>query len=267
MIRQLIREMLLEDEKRMKSAGDAIRSRLEIYGDPHEDGIEFQSYTSRRSDPYRLSGERELKRVWRENADHTFFDTGVVKFHAIGFMGTVGKSDKTFTDFMKTHYGKRVRDELSCTGAKLSEVKPGWVSHPFFRAGVFVKGRVTYASSGDLSTEWTQNATPEDRKRHAGSGLPKRPLFYSNAEAISELVLDEEDWSKKISPKIGNGKMPEMIVDNWAIESFAISSKIISSTPHEKLSVEFAGVIDFCRKNGIAIVDESMTTVEVGGLK
>lgn len=254
MMRQLIREILQENEERLRKARVAMSTRIKIYGDPIEDDIEFQSHASRRSDVNRLLGERELKRIWRENADHAFFKTEIVKFHAIGFMGKVGKSDKTFTDFMKTHHGKRVKDELSCTGAKLSEVKPEWVNHPFFRAGVFVKGQVTYASSSDLSTEWTQNATPEDRKRHAGSGLPKRPLFYSVTETIDPLVLDEEDWNKKVSPKIGRGNMPELIVDNWTIDSFVISSKI----PPEKLSIEFAGVIDFCRKNEVLIVDESM---------
>lgn len=261
-IRSLIREMLLrEDEERLKKAAGAIYNRLEIYGDPHDDDIEFQSYASRRSDPYRLAGERELKRIWRENADHEFFDKGLLKIHAIGFMGTGGRSDKVFTDFLTKNHGKVNRDELSCVGVRPSDAKPGWFSHQFFRGGVFVKGRVTYAASGDLSTEWTQNATPEDLKRHAASGLPKRPLFFKNATAIGELVLDEEDWVKKVSSKMGAGKAPEMIVDNWRVESFVISSKMVKSLSPEKIETEFANVLKFCRDNGIPVVDETHTPI------
>ena len=99
------------------------------------------------------------------------------------------------------------RDELSCVGYPQPVDANELPRRPHF---TFKKYRVTFASAEDAGTERLSRASPADKKRHAGSGLPKRPA--TNIE-LEKLPLDKGGVDVK-------SVVGEIVIDNWIIDTF-----------------------------------------------
>jgi len=259
-LRRIIREsILLEDERRRAEMMADVDRELDI---PDIDlyqgdwGVSFRNYNDRRSRG-RTAGERRLKALWNKHADHGFFKEKLAKLHIIGLFA---RNTGTCLDYLEEHGDKINRDEISAFGCRESQLRPGWNMSHDFAYGVFVEGRVTYAASADQGTEWTSHAMKDDRRRHAGSGLPKRPLYMSKQKTSDALVLDEEDWIDRIERPNRNSDH-ELVIDNWRIKSFVANSVSFygrmfkdGSWTGEDFMIE---LVRSCKQKGLPIVDEA----------
>ena len=72
----------------------------------------------------------------------------------------------------------------------------------------------------DAFTESRSKATPADKARHEGSGMPKRVMY--DQENVDKLLFEEEDI--KEFNKIG-----ECIIDNWSIDAIVCNPKMKQS--------------------------------------
>jgi hypothetical protein len=270
-LRRIIREELLESAESQAAFKKAAWDRVSIYGEPTDD-MEDQdpySYSARRADPARLSSERELKRIWRELADHEFFDDKLLKLHSMSFMGDAGRDSEKVLKFLRSWLRGPNKDELSCMGIRPEDVRPGWFMQERLSVGIFVDGWVTYAGVGGLDTEWTQRATKADKQRHAQSGLPKRPFLMGpntlvgagktgpSYDHLKYIVLDEEDWIERVG-----SENHEIIIDNWTPKAFVLSQRLVNSSGIDGIRETFGEVIDLCRKKDLPIVDETNRPIE-----
>lgn len=265
-LRQIVNEELVREDEirraRMMADVEGEISHPETPGGSLH-GFPFKDYSERRKEG-RTAVERRLKKIWNRHADHEFFNKNLTKLHIIGLYS---QDMGTCLDFMRAHAGRTNRDEISALGWRTAALTKGWCRHYGFIFGAFVKGGVTYAACEDQSTEWTSAATEVDRRRHAGSGLPKRPFFGSVQRVGDELVLDEEDWVNRIeSPH--RDSLHEIIVDNWLISSLAVNSRSVPGKMlrdgkwmQQPFMIE---LVDECRRRGLQVVDETGDPYDLG---
>ena len=211
MIRQLIREMLLQEKTLYDVLGQGLKVPQGIETD-YERGAGLQYPRSKITSDFR----RDKKKLWNQYADHTYFQDPK-RFFVYHYLGHFSDK-KGLEDYFprgSTTLGRVPgidipnRNELSCFGG------PGrygggdsiQLLMPFF---TFKKYRVTFASSEDAGSEWLSKATSFDTKKHSGSGLPKRPNVFLPHRAIP---LDEEEVEDM-------GQLEEVIIDNWVIDTF-----------------------------------------------
>jgi len=261
-LRRIIREeMLIEDERRRAAMMADVEGLADLSA-PADTwgyyGSDYKSYDARRKEG-RTSTERKLKSIWNKHADHEFFDQKMAKLHAIGLYGN---NTAPCLNFLDAYADKVNRDEVSALGWRESKLMTGWTKGNDFTFGVFIDGRVTFAASKDLGTEWTSKATESDRQRHASSGLPKRPYHTNNPEIERYVILDEEDWIERIEG-LSNSANQELIVANWQIKSLVVSS---SSREGYRIQQDAWQTDDFlisvfnkCKQLGIPIMDEAGT--------
>lgn len=224
-LRQYIRKILLEsplsDREKIAKAqfdyGDYIRDTLVDYQD--RSGKAGPNYP-KKSTRYDLTPEsndlrRLPKQLWNQAADHQFFKEKIRKFHTLGYAGNL--------DIQKYFSSGANKNEISCFAVEKTSqpekdiLKLGETD--FVRRGkIFLelKGRTTWCGNFDAFTEQLKDATPEQIKRMASSGLAKRPGRYRNDfyELTQELILDEDDLERN------NGMIEELILDNWNVECF-----------------------------------------------
>jgi hypothetical protein len=264
-LRRIVKESILnEDERRRAEMMAAVAKEIDFKKDLSKPGSEvtksFSSYEARREEKGRVAAERRLKSLWNKYADHEFFDQKLAKLHAIGLYGNNSASCLNFLD---AYAGKVNRDEVSTLGWRESKLTTGWTKSHDFTFGVFIDGRVTYASSDDIATEWTSNATESDRQRHASSGLPKRPYYIDNSLVADHLVLDEEDWVERIESWGTKSIMHELIVDNWRIKSLVVHSLSRAGYRVQQDAWQtdnfLISVFSKCKQLGIPIMDEAGT--------
>jgi hypothetical protein len=211
MLREYIREMLKED------AAEFIKT-VNRKG-VHDPLIQF------RNDPKRKSHSREIKRIFRDNADHNWLNT----------LDTVHWNFETYPEAFLSLKGRN-RDEISCT---MTMPNKSFEPRNFEAAyGLWVKGRITLASydqdqiwSGMRGHYMSHPPEPEQLQRMRSSGLNKRPdtlphkRSWANLEKeMDELggfdarelgyqfpyILDQQSW---VEPS--GGFMNEALVDNW----------------------------------------------------
>ena len=131
--------------------------------------------------------------------------------------------------------------------------------------GILMEGYVSYASSEDAATEWSSYADEDARKKHAGSGLPKRPMVKSP-------MFGPEDF---VEPVVSHN---ELIVDNWRVEGIILDTDFSRSFSYwgilnlkenprrqpiqQAKKKEFRDIIEFCRSNGIKVYDMNLGEIE-----
>lgn len=208
MIRQLIREMILQE----KTLADVVPEK--VY-DWERDIKSGDGGALMYGDKATTEFRRVFKKDWHRHADHAFFQDPK-KMQVVHFLGYYS-GNHSLTDYFpegKVTPGKIPgidlpnRNELSCYGyvppvdpRNLISFAPG----PYF---TFKKYRVTLVSTIDAATERLSNATPEDIARMKGSGLAKRPATTS---LDSDFPIDEEGT-------VGMD-LEEVVIDNWIVDT------------------------------------------------
>jgi len=247
-LRQYIRQIILESPELQADVEEFVHNRENTpYTGPRLMSTQHREYaktTGKNEEKHDLSDEeidrsfelrRDVKRFWNENADHSFWQNPnkVIAVHDLGYYSDLGDPDEEDLVFFiaddeddmhekdlsiplfvkKYPPGKIQKDEMSTYGfyGSLSSIFP----LKGIKLGIVLNPRrVTYASQNDAFSESRGQASPEDIKRHKGSGLPKRPRVGKTFRGRNQL-FDEEDV--KAARKIG-----ELIVDNWTYKVVVI---------------------------------------------
>jgi len=179
---------------------------------------------------------RKAKIFWNAHADHDFFETGIRKYHQLGYS----------TTFDPNHYFSKTasKNELSCFGGEKTSNPLKDVMQRFaatfdglssnwrvskYKTFLELDGRVTWAGDFDAYTEELSLADEEDKRRMASSGLAKRPGHFMYAGKWSDpgfepgydydlMILDEDDFLA------GNRKsLDEIVIDNWKVKTYWIA--------------------------------------------
>lgn len=182
-VRQIIRDVLAEDlqsfVKRTTGAG-------EFKGNMNDPT--FEEFPSEKKKA------RNAKRIWSDEADHSFFDS-LIKVHWFQHSPLAG------LDWILTSSGK---DEIS-TMLYLpgSEITSSWAN-----VGVVVQGHVTIAANSMDSLVSGYKSRKDLAGKYAASGVPKRPTRMTRKQT-SNYILDRDSF-KETSQGHNEG-----IVDNW----------------------------------------------------
>lgn len=218
--RQYIRALLRED------AAEFIRTvnRKGVHDSLSKGSARFRGDPLSK-EPARKMTARELKRIFRDNADHNWLST----------LDTVHWNFDGDPEALSSLKG-RGRDEISCTMTQPS--KPFEPRNSLVAYGLWVEGRITLASydqdliwSGMRDRYMSVPPEPEQIQRMRSSGINKLPdaLPWQRAWArlekeMDELggfdareldyqfpyILDQQSW---VEPS--GGFMNEALVDNW----------------------------------------------------
>lgn len=220
-IRQIILESPSSDREKIAQAQfdyrDYIRKTLTDF--QGQSGKEGPNYP-KRSTEYDLSKEstdlrRLPKQLWNQMADHQFFKENIRKFHLLGYAGKLD-AEKYFAK----NAGK---NEISCfatekTSQPENDIMELEETDYVARGKIFLEleGRTTWCGNFDAFTEQLKDATPEQVKRMASSGLAKRPgRFRGSLRTLTNiLILDRDDFERN------NKKIEELVLDNWKIKCF-----------------------------------------------
>tara|TARA_Y100000034_G_scaffold77277_1_gene92871 strand:- start:227 stop:1084 length:858 start_codon:yes stop_codon:yes gene_type:complete len=246
-LRKYIRKQLLESRELQNQMSDLFQSIPEettLPGNPHpEIKLGHREYAKQALDKYpeytdqfpreelektidkNFDVKRQIKRFWNENADHQWFKDHVIPIHDLTYYGEdsdsfeMDKDLKLETFFRQYPPGKIQKDEMSCWGttkAEGAESIIGKSRRTPIGLSAILKGRITWASKRDSYTESRSLASTEDLKRHASSGLPKRPSIQSFSSRIGEnAIFDQEDYKR-------SGRFGELVVDNWTYDTIVI---------------------------------------------
>jgi hypothetical protein len=164
---------------------------------------------------------RDLKRLWNQHADHSYFDDPSKIFvrHYLGMYS----GNSSVADYFPVGSSKpdRIpgihvanRNELSCLASVSKDEPSSLEAHErdlsFF---TFRKYRMTFASWSDVASERLSMATPAHVEKYKSSGLPKRPMAYT---LPYNLPIDEEGMMEL-------KELDEVIIDNWIVDTFYVS--------------------------------------------
>jgi len=224
MIRQLIREMLLEDLEGFKTATSEI------------------SYDQK--DPKQMS--RELKRIWSQEADHAFFDS-VVKVHWIaGLTPSTNGIFERMDGFLKAS-GK---DEISTMGYIGKPAKSEWGAF-----GVIVNGRTTLAARDmdSIVSGFYRDMDPaEIEKYRKTSGIPRRARRFSRSAAENFILSANEFGSDDLGNEfiVANWKSIGLIAPVWFLSTM---KKSVLDFKKHRLSVDFWKLMDLFIKTELPI--------------
>ena len=220
-IRQILLESPLSGREKIARAQldyrDYIRDTLVRYQE--RSGKQGPNYP-KRSTRYDLSKEsndlrRLPKQMWNQMADHQFFKEKIRKFHMLGYAGKL--------DVQKYFSAGASKNEISCFATEKTD-KPELdllqleQTDVVRRGRIFLEleGRTTWCGNFDAFTEQLKDATPEQIKNMASSGLAKRPgRFKGSHNSLTELlILDADDFERN------GGEIEELILDNWNVKCF-----------------------------------------------
>ena len=222
MIRQLIREMLLQEEVygAMAFVYAGSQSPPDVFiplivedlagfrkkAAPHEYSIDIEEDPTFEEDREARKKARALKTAWKEEADHTFMDS-VTKIH---WMKDVSP------DKMRKFLSGGRKDEISTMGY----LKPPYTNFGWGGVGFQLQGRTTIAHNDmdQLYTGYFSGPGQFSRRwKYRDSGVPKRPKSYRDAFEGAGYILDEESFSPT-----GQG-YNEFLVDNWKPVGFVLA--------------------------------------------
>jgi len=197
-IRQLIREILLEDFESWKEAMKTGPAYVDIQ-------------TSDMPNKDRARQPREVKQAWNQHADHSFFDT-LVKVHWLsGYL--IDYQQKSGVGMIKSLVKATGKDEISTMG-----YLPGArLDTSWGRYGVVIQGRTTLAANDmDIlqTGEYPKGYAPA-RKKWKSSGFPRRPSSFQPYMA-STYILDRDSFDEFETDH------NELVVDNWKAVGFVI---------------------------------------------
>jgi len=183
-LRQIIRDILAEDLASFVNRTTGAGEFKAAMNDPT-----FEEF------PAEKKKARNAKRIWAEEADHSFFDS-LVKVHWFQF------SPLASLNWILTSGG---RDEIS-TVLYLPDndlITSGWGN-----VGVVVDGRVTIAANSMDSLLSGYKAKGSVAGKYSSSGIPKRPTRMTRKETAN-YILDRDSFKESSQGR------NEGIVDNW----------------------------------------------------
>ena len=187
-IRNLIREMILEDAEGFKARTSSINyddMSAEYRGEP----------VAPKSIP------REVKAAWNQEADHAFFDS-LTKVHWIqGRPGDMWNVADNMREFIKANR----KDEVSVMGYSGNPKPSRWGDF-----GVMVQGRTTLAARNmnSIFSGYYKSLDPQAVKSYRKtSGIPRRAKVFG-PETSGAFMFNEQDFGEE-------GPGNELIVDNW----------------------------------------------------
>ena len=241
MIRQLIREMLLED-----LAGFRQKTKDLVYMSNLDDA------TFERPENFLYKEKaKSVKRAWAEEADHAFMKS-LIKIHWM----SGGDWNEKLESFLRTGSN----NEISAMGylPETEKIKSDWG-----KVGVLVQGWVTLAANNmnTILSGYFKDESGALQMKYRSSGVPRRPLkFFLDAD----YVLDRETFRPESSHR------NEFIVDNWKKTGIIIAcskSEFLGIVSGEVLAVrgtvrkmrELAG---WMLKSDMLIYDESMNQID-----
>lgn len=189
--------------------------------------------------------EKELLRIYQKYADQEYFSKDVVFIHDFGYNAAaynwdiegVPNRDDTIIGYLKNE-NKIHKDVLSCHGVDTTRYDLNNTG----TYGLIVKGRVLYASKGDLASQTFRTIPKSAREFFKHSGVPKRTSVrkvHSTEEDNSALSLRKRLASRKGEPmsqedindflnstvldKNDSPKIEEALLGNWRIEGWFFS--------------------------------------------
>lgn len=233
-IRQFIREVLKEDYESWVTAAQT--SGLAY--------IDIQTADMPNKD--RARAPRDVKRMWNQHADHSFFDT-LVKVHWLsGYL--IDYQQKSPTKMIKSIVKGSGKDEISTMGyLPGSRLYTTWGDY-----GILIQGRTTLAANDMdslMTGEHPGNYAPA-RKKWKSSGLPRRPASFQPYMA-SQYILDRDSFDELETDH------NELVVDNWKAVGFVIPGKGLRQRLVDKMT-EAA-----MKKFKLPVYDYNMNRVEL----
>ena len=194
MIRQLIREMLLEDLAGFKT---------KTQGMGYESSFNDPTFDDTESLP-RKGTAKDIKRAWAAEADHKFMES-LIKVHWLPDEITNPKYkdwEEKFHRFMTLGGNNEISTMGYLPGSK--SIRSSWGP-----LGVIVQGRVTLAANDmDSVLSGYLSKSKKHIDKYKSSGIPRRPTAF-NPVFSNDYVLDRESYNPE---KADNN---EFIVDNW----------------------------------------------------
>jgi hypothetical protein len=237
-IRQLIREILLEDFESWKA--DATEH-APVY---------FGIQTSDMPNKERAQKPRDLKRMWNKHADHQFFSS-LTKVHWLSayLLGMQGRSPtKMIKDIVKAS-GK---DELATMGyLPGTKLETSWGEF-----GVLISGRTTLAANDmdELLTGEHPGSYGPARKKWKSSGIPRRASSF-HPDTAGMYILDRDSFQKS-----GQG-VNELVVDNWKAVGFVIPKDI--NRAHTDLTVQDRRILKVMKDSKLPVYDNTMAPADL----
>lgn len=181
---------------------------------------------------------KAVKRAWRANADHTFFNS-LVKVHWVPNIGSYER--------LRRLISSSGRDEISTMGYLPGKtLQSSWGG-----VGLQVSGRVTVASNNmdALFTGFYDDAEMDAKalQQRKSSGFSKRPGIFSQS-AFKTYALDRKSFE---SDEIPNN---ELIVDNWEPISIIVNSRTVDDRTRKE-------IIQFGKDLHLPVLDEHLNQI------
>ena len=200
MIRQLIREMLLEDLKGFQQRSKGI-DYMSNFEDPTFD-LPVQKEL-----PHKEMA-KDVKRQWAAEADHDFMNS-LIKVHWVGGLDWEKKLDRFLS--------LGGNNEISAMGYLPNSLE---LSSAWGTIGVIVQGRVTLAanSMNAITSGYFKDIPQEVISKYKSSGVPRRSTVFASIEnrygyspggGSGAYILDRNSFNPLSSSS------NELIVDNW----------------------------------------------------
>jgi hypothetical protein len=218
-LRDYVKQVLLEDLKNFKKQTKGID--YEYYNGEYD--TTFDKNTGSGDNLVQLKSDaKNLKRIWRQNADHQFF----ASLNKVHWFSAGGDGPVTAREFKDTLYklqrllGMSRKNEISAMlykpGEKLDS--SGWG-----RLGVLIEGYVTLAHNNmdELMTGYGNTVRANIAKKYQNSGVPKRAMI-ANEFTLAGYILDAKSFhrSRRLDVSANEG-----IVDNWKPVGLVTSQK------------------------------------------
>jgi len=197
LIDDIVREVLIEDYAAFVSRSGEHNHREPSYGpEDHEETSTF--HRPQDAEPKRHA--RALKTIWKEEADHAFFNS-LTKVHWFTFRRV------NHTEIGRAATPGRHKDEISVVLYAPGEI----VSSSWGEVGIEIRGYTTYASNDmdDLYTGYS-NLPPKLRAKYKSSGVPKRGRMSTDLSHL-KTILDKGSFKGATDSWATN----EGIIANW----------------------------------------------------
>ncbi len=245
MIRQLIREMLLEDLTRFKEKTRGI-DYMHTMDDPTFDDPYYKDR------PYKAQA-KDIKRAWAQEADHEFMKS-IIKVHWLSGWN-IGHG---LEDLLRLPRNNEIATMGYLPGA-------GRVASSWGKAGVIVQGRTTLAANdmNAITSGYFKDVPQRIISKYSSSGTPRRALMFNDLTSDA-YILDRETFKPELS------RHNEFIVDNWEPVGIVITYEgreflnMVRDSPKQKgrPPAPLLEYTEHVMKPNLPIYDEDMKLVD-----
>jgi hypothetical protein len=244
-IRQLIREMLLEDLAGFKEKTKGI-DYMHTLGDPTFDDPYYKDR------PYKTQA-KDIKRTWAQEADHEFMKS-IIKVHWLSGWN-IGHG---LEDLLRLPRNNEIATMGYLPGA-------GRVASSWGKAGVIVQGRTTLAANdmNAITSGYFKDVPQRIISKYSSSGTPRRALMFNDLTSDA-YILDRETFKPELS------RHNEFIVDNWEPVGIVITYEgreflnMVRDSPKQKgrPPAPLLEYTEHVMKPNLPIYDEDMKLVD-----